>query len=386
MNDHPRPLPPGAHDLKGRAALCAVWLLVNVLLLIKNGIVASGEAEKYIHQAHVYVSTGRLETANFRFYFVPIALLAICIRFHLSFVWMIAVQLLLNGLATLVFWRTAARLFPVGRAAFIVTAWLLLNLPYQAYNTFLQTESIFQSVSLILVCLMVYPKRPPNNRLALILVLVLILAATRPNGLLFVPVVLGFICLTALRKHRTWLKFSFLGAGVAIFVASLNLFMGSGGELDFILPFREEHIICGVPTVFAGGRAAVPAGANSIWGLLGYIFDHFGTFIRLALLKSLYFWSLCREYFSAFHNAYLVLYFYPAVVAALVSLRWWWRRESAALFYLLAPVFLTWAMVILTCDDWHNRFFLSISPFLFFLAQPLLNGDLHITSLKRPRP
>src|SRR5579872_1043955 len=242
MNVLPRPLLSSAGDRKRTAAVCAIWLLVNGILLVKNGMVTSGEAEKYLHQAQVYVSTGGLETANFRFYFVPIALLAICIRFHLSFAWMIAVQLLVNGLATLVFYRTAARLFPAGRAAFIVTVLLLLNVPYQTYNSFLQTESVFQSVSLILVCLMVHPKQPRGRRITLIVFLLLILSATRPNGLLYVPVVLVFICLTTLRKQSPWLKLSFVGIGLTIFILLLNFAMGSGGELDFILPFREQHV------------------------------------------------------------------------------------------------------------------------------------------------
>src|ERR1700761_8463723 len=156
-------------NFRPKALLCTLWLLVNTILLLKNGIVTTGEAEKYIRQAHLLVSTGTLESSNFRFYFIPIALLTLCIKLHLSFAWMVAVQLALNGLATLFFYKTAASLFPGGKIAFIATILLLLNIPYQAYNSFLQTESIFQSMSLLLVCVMARTREPSARQTAFIL-------------------------------------------------------------------------------------------------------------------------------------------------------------------------------------------------------------------------
>jgi hypothetical protein len=359
-----------------KALLCILWLLVNAFLLLKNGIVTSGEAEKYLRQAHQFVSTGSLESSNFRFYFIPIALLSLCIKLRLSFAWMVALQIALNGLATVFFYKTVTQLFSAGKIAFIATILLLLNLPYQTYNSFLQTESIFQSVSLLLVCLMARTKQPSAGQIGIILFSLLVLSVTRPNGLLYLPIVWLFICLTTLRK--AWVQLSFLGLGFALFLFLLNLAMGSGGELDFILPFREQHIICGVPTAFTPDKVITPPADNSIGGLLAYIFHHFGLFTRLALLKSRYFWGLCRDYFSSGHNLYLILYFYPPALAALISLPWWRRNQPLTLLCLLAPVFLTWIMVILTCDDWQNRVYLGISPFLLILGLPILNRSFFL--------
>jgi hypothetical protein len=361
-----------------KALLCTLWLLVNAFLLLKNGIVTSGEAEKYIRQAHQFVSTGSLESSNFRFYFIPIGLLSICIKLRLSFAWMVALQLALNGLATLFFYKTVTQLFPDGKTAFIATILLLFNLPYQAYNSFLQTESIFQSISLLLVCLMARTKQPSAGQVGIMLFSVLVLSVTRPNGLLYWPIVWSFICFATLRKRPAWVQLSCLGLGFALFVVLLNLAMGSGGELDFILPFREQHIICGVPTFYRPDTVATPPEDNSVRGLFDYIFHHFGLFIRLALLKSRYFWGLYRDYFSGLHNLYLIIYFYPPAIAASISLAWWRRHRQPALFCLLAPVLLTWIMVILTCDDWQNRVYLGVSPFLLILGLPILNRSFFV--------
>jgi hypothetical protein len=386
MNFHPKALLFRIRDHKEKAGICLIWLLINGLLLWKNGIVTTGEAEKYINEARVFLSTGGLGSSNFRFYFLPIALISLCIRLHLSFAWMVAVQLVFNGLATFFFYQTATMILPTRKAALIGTLLLLLNIPYQAFNSFLQTESLFQSASLLLICLMARPKQLTARRIAIILFLLLFLSATRPNGLIYWPIVWLFISFTSLRQSPAWLKISVLTLGLALFIFLLNYAMGSGGELDFILPFREQHIICGVPTLISSGKVLSHPEDNSILGLFGYIFHHFGLFIRLAILKSCYFWGLYRNYFSGLHNGYLVIYFYPPALAALVSLGYWRRYNPLALYCLLAPVLLTWLMVILTCDDWHNRVYLGISPFLLLLGLPILTpGKIRISRLKRPR-
>ena len=42
--------------------------------------------------------------------------------------------------------------------------------------------------------------------------------------------------------------------------------------------------------------------------------------------------------------------------------------EWVSLAYLLTLILLTWMTVILTCDDWNHRVFLSISPYVILLA------------------
>jgi len=148
----------------------------------------------------------------------------------------------------------------------------------------------------------------------------------------------------------------------------LNLALGSGGGLNFVLPFAEEHIICGVRTV----RANRAAYGNSLWSILNYIFDHPTQFLRLALLRTLAFFGLYRSYFSAGHNLYLAIYFFPIYVLVLLSLKEWWQKNRSLILYSLSLIFITWGTVMLSCDDWHNRFFLSLVPVFYILSLPAL--------------
>src|ERR1700759_5277114 len=78
------------------AVIVLCWALINIYFYWHNVIVTTGEAGKYIDQARIFVATGHLSSPNFWLYFIPICLIAFCIKFHLSFGWMYALQLGLN--------------------------------------------------------------------------------------------------------------------------------------------------------------------------------------------------------------------------------------------------------------------------------------------------
>jgi hypothetical protein len=348
------------------------WLLVNGFSLLKNGIVTTGEAEKYIYQAHVLVRTGHFESPNFLFYSVIIILLSACLKFHLGFGWIVAIQTGFSLAATLYFHKTLLLLLRSPKLAFIGTFLLLLNFPYQSFNTFLQTESLFHSVSLLLICGLIRQNKYSGRFLLTMLITLLLLSVIRPTGFLYWPVAGIYLFAVAFAKSRPVLKITAASAVLFLSLYAVNRAMNSGGELDFMLPFREEHIICGTPTLLYPGQIGVNGSGNSLYSLLLYIIHDFGRFIRLAGLKTLSFWAVYRNYYSLSHNLYLVAYFYPIILMAIFSAPSWKRHRLLPFLYVITPVLLTWLSVILTCDDWSNRFFLSISPFLIFLSLPLI--------------
>jgi hypothetical protein len=112
------------------------------------------------------------------------------------------------------------------------------------------------------------------------------------------------------------------------------------------------------------------ANPNSVFGLLYYITHNLEQFMRLAWLRSRAFWGLGRSYYSMGHNIYLALYFYPVYLLGLLSLGRWLKQNKCLVLYCSSLVLITWVSVILTCDDWHNRFFLSVVPYIYILAIP----------------
>jgi hypothetical protein len=306
------------------------------------------------------------------YYSITIFLLSACLKLHLGFAFAIAVQLLCNLAATLYFFDTALKIFSSGKVAFIAAVLLLLNYPYQAFNTALQTESLFQSLSLILSCYLLRKEKLKVKHYILTFVFIVVLSLSRPIGLLYIPAVFVYFYLVSLRKVGPLIRLSFAISVIAGFLYFLNSAMGSGGAYDFMLPFREEHIVCGVPTLLQPIDIHTPGNGNSIYALVGYVLQYPGHFLRLALLKSWSFWGIYRSYFSIRHNIALVAYFYTIILLAVVSINYWIREQMHKLAYLLTLILLTWMTVILTCDDWNHRVFLSISPYVILLAASFL--------------
>jgi hypothetical protein len=76
-----------------------------------------------------------------------------------------------------------------------------------------------------------------------------ILLFTRPTGVLFIPsTILFFIIRFGKKRALPFFVLSAVG-GLTLFYFLLNAALNSGGEFDFLLPYIQEHVICGVPTV-----------------------------------------------------------------------------------------------------------------------------------------
>ena len=48
------------------------------------------------------------------------------------------------------------------------------------------------------------------------------------------------------------------------------------------------------------------------------------------------------------------------------------EANRKSFIYLYANIFLVWFVILLVCDDVHNRFFLVLSPYLYLLSLPVL--------------
>ena len=351
-----------------RVLILIAWAFVNGFFLAKNGIVITGEAEKYIREAQLFLQTGQLSAPKYWLYFTEIFLLSVCFKFRLGFVFAIAVQLMINLVATLSFCRMLQRIFDKQSIALLGTALLLFNQPYQEFNTILQTESLFYSLTLIYSCHLLSIKKWSAVKVTTNLLLLFCIVCTRPTGLLFLPPGFIYLYLIFSQEMKVPKKMGILAAMIAAFLIILDKALGSGGGLDFMLPYRQENIICGVPTLSAIVPINTAENGNSIYGLFYYVAHNFSQFSRLAWQKTLAFFGLYRSYYSPGHNIYLVVYFSIIHITAIAGIRFWIKSGSYIWIFLFSIIGLTWLSVVLTCDDWHNRFYLSISPYFVLLS------------------
>jgi hypothetical protein len=355
----------------GFVPLLAVWAIIQGIFIYQHGIITTGEAHKYIIEAHTFLSTGTLSSPKYLLYFTQICLLAIAFKTGLGYSFVLIVQLLFSALATYSFYRLLGRLFPP-QTAIIGTMLLLLNYPFQEHNVYLQTESIFYSFTILFSTYLLQLSKLTLLHFTGILAALVILCITRPTGILFVPVTFIYLFFTFLKDINTKLKVIITVAVALIFTWILNGLLDSGGGLDFMLPYREEHIICGLPTLNQPASIDTTTNGNSLYGLAYYITHNFSQFSRLALLKCKSFFAMVRPYYSTGHNILLAVYFYPLYIFALSGINWWRRRHTYLLMYLSGLILITLGTTLLTCDDWHNRWLLSISPWIILLGLPAI--------------
>jgi hypothetical protein len=346
-----------------------IWLLVQAIIIANYGIVSTGEAEKYIGEAQILSNTGHLSATNYWFYSLQIFLLVLAIKTGLGYILVLIIQLLFSAWATYAFYRLLGTIFPPP-VAMAGTVLLLLNIPLQEFNTFLQTESLFYSITIIFISYLLRLTKLTAPHFLLILLVTLIICITRPTGLLFVPAISLYVFFRYINGISTRIKIILVIIGAMGFLFVMNAVIGSKGEWDFMLPYLHEQIICGVPTLDHNAAIKTDPDGNSIYGLFYYTVHNFGQFSRMALLRSKAFFGLQRTYYSTAHNIYLAAFFYPLYLAAILSIKWWVKNHPYKIAFISCCVILTWVTTFLTCDDWHNRWLLSISPWIILLGLP----------------
>ncbi|MBS1973556.1 MAG: hypothetical protein JST13_04340, partial [Bacteroidetes bacterium] len=273
-----------------------------------------------------------------------------------------------NLWATLYFYKLLAQAFVQPLMAFAGTLILLINFPYQEFNTFLQTESLFYSFTLIFSCYLLSMQNLKAKNIFIIVIALSLISITRPTGMLFIPPTFIYLFFKFFKKWGTRNKIFVASFTAIAFLYVLDKAIGSGGQFDFMLTFRDERVICGVPTLPGFINIKTTENGNSIYGLLYYITHNFSQFARMAWLRTVAFWGLFRSYFSFWHNAYLVLYFYPLHVCAIPGTKKLLKHNTYPALYFILLILIIWATTMLSCDDWHNRFYLSLSPYIIVLG------------------
>lgn len=348
--------------------LMLIWAAVEIYLLATNGIKIDGEAARVIREANNLINTGHFSAPNFFLYFTEIALVYLKIKLGFGFGVIIFIQLLLNLIALNYLYKFMLDHYASARLAMIGCILFLLCFPHQLYNSFLYTESIFFSLSVIYSCYLLNTVQFNSKRIIVLLSLLLLLCITRPTGIFFLGASIIYI-FSKLSGRLSLLKRTAIFIGLAaagLFI--LNMILGMGGGIDIILPFREEHIICGEPTVAAQTSINESSNNNSLAGLFYYITHNFSQFSRLAWLKTKAFFGLTRPFYSTAHNIFITAYFYPLYIFIVLAIARFRKAIPVSFVYFISITLIFWLSVVFSCDEWHNRFFLGLTPFLIIPA------------------
>lgn len=347
--------------------LAAVWLLVQVGILVTKGITTDMEGQVYINVANYLLQHGYYEAAKSLFYCVPICVLALCIKTGIGYTGFVLIQLLLNGLATISFYRLALFLSGNTNTTNIATLLFMFFIPLQIWNTYLYTESFFISLGIIfsswLLC-----SQMKLALLPLVLVGLAVLTLTRPSGILFVvPTFIYLLQKMIVGRYAVVKRLAILVGAAAITVFFVNyLYRTGGGDLDVMKPYIEEHIICFLPAPQPDGHLQLAQTGQPIGDLWYYILHNPAHFLRLFALRLWAFVNLARPYYSTLHNMALYLTMLPIYFFAILGLAK--KIMPGSRFYMGALILVYAVAIALQCDDYHSRFIMVLFPYILFFA------------------
>ena len=347
--------------------LLLLFVCVQLFLLFTVGIYTKEEATKYISEAAHLSRQHAFTQPKYLFYSGYILLHVFNNWLGSGIVGVYVFQVILGGAAIICLFSLCINLGLERRVAFLTCLLLIFCLPFQRWTAYLFTESLFFSLIIIYTSILFSRSLSASGKIFLGLLFCCLLIVSRPTGLLVIPASLVFISVSLFRKKKfAYLSFLWI-SGITGLIWITNMAMKGQGEFDFIKPFVEEHVICGFST---SGISYQPTStnSNSIQALLNYIVQHFGQFASLAFKRAVAFFGLIRPYFSTLHNLFLAVYFYPIYLFFLLGLPVVYRRSPSFVSYSLALMATFLLSVLVTCDDWHNRFIMPIVPVIMIYA------------------
>ncbi len=368
---------------RDKLLLLLIFSFVQLALLLWVGIYTKEEAIKYIGEAGYFQQYLHFSEPKYLFYSSYIFLHVLSHAIGAGIVGVYILQLIVNAIATLCFHSLVVNLTAKKTIAFLATLLLVLCIPYQKWTVYLFTESIFFSLLIIYFYILFQKREESSTRIILAAILLLLIILARPTGILIIPPTLLLIA-RYLYKHKHFIPLTIACvAGVLAFVVITNLAMQGQGEFDFLKPFREEHIICGYPQKTSTGNTNTSA--NTLQGLMIYIFQNPRQFGVLAIERIIAFFGMIRPYFSARHNLFLGAFFYPIYLFALAGIPTMYRVSKRFAFFSAMVISVFMISVMVTCDDWHNRFIMPVMPVIFVFAAAGMDKLYELFSKKKRR-
>ncbi len=353
----------------GNSIIVLFWLLFFLLHLYLYGIVTAFEAAKYIKEAERLINYQTLSATRFWFYSITIFIITISLKLKIGFTGSVIIQSLLNLLTILFFHRSLKLIFPkFSLFPLIIIAITLAFLPYSSWNVFLYTESVFYSSILFLTSAIIRHNYTKKKSIVFLIIFTLVVTIlSRPLGILFIPAVLFYFYVSLEKKARLiMIPAGIIGLGVLLYAT--NIVFTTTTDATITLSAKEGCVVCGVLPATNVKLNLLTAG-SPLQQLYYYVSHNFSHFITLGFARLNAFFFMTRPYYSARHNIFLLAFIIPLYILSGISFVIKKESRYKPVFYFMVVSIITFAIVImLQCDDYHNRFILGLFPFLLILS------------------
>lgn len=345
-----------------------LWLISTLIYVNIHGVVTELEAAKYVEEAKQLIETGSFSAPRFVFYSATILVIALALKLKIGMAGAFLIQALFNLFAYLLFYKALRKTFQFSLTPLLLIGYLLAFSPYQSWVSFLYTESFFFSSILILLSTLILLKPDILKNIGIIICAVLCTLISRPLGILMGLAVYFYFFFLVGRKWKIIMG-GFSVVLIALGYYLVNTVFSSIHDWHITQAFEEESIICDLPAAQPYQKLDLTVSGSPVYQLWYYVTHNFNHFLNFAGVKIQYFFLMTRNYYSTAHNALLLLNVIPIYLLAgfsfFIKRRYFNKGVMAFLVSLLVTYTLT---IIFQCDDYHNRFILSIYPLFVILA------------------
>ena len=352
----------------GKVIILIIWLITTLLYLKSFGIVTDMEAKKYIIEANRFIDTGSFSAPRYWFYSITTFILVIAFKLHIGITGAFIIQACLNLFAYFYFYKALSTFFKNVITPFFIIVYLIAFSPYQSWVVFLFTESAFFSTVLILFSTLVLYKPNLIINSCFIAASLLLTILSRPLGILFVGATYIYLFYCAKPKWKIIFGIASLVLfGLAYY--SINIIFSTIPDWHITQAFEQESIICDMPAALPYQKLDLSQSGSPVFQLWYYLTHNFSHFLHFAGIKMQYFFLMARPYYSKAHNYFLLLNVIPLYLLAFCSFFIKKTQFNKGTTIFLASAILIFTLtIIFQCDDYHNRFVLSIFPFFVILA------------------
>lgn len=338
-----------------------IWLTGQTILYHWVGPREGGDTIRYVEAAAAW---GQGQWPSGRDAFFPIYNLFLAALFGLGLgtAGVVLVQCLLSGVAAWRLYHLAASLYDhrVG----ILAALLYVTCPeLQVWNLYVLTESLFVSLTIVALSLLVSAERPGAWVAAGVATLAA--AMVRPHGLALLGAAAAF-GLAALRPGARLTVGAVVGgvAVAAVIGRAIQPWVRVAGQ------YRRGTVIWGYPAsatplpdlVLPSGMAGHP-----VLEFLGVLVTQPRSVVSLAVRRVAYEWLHIRPFYSMAHNAIIAATLFPLYLLAAWGVTRQPRRPGARVLLLGLPA-LQSMFVALSFADWDGRHLLVMLPSVFVFA------------------
>jgi hypothetical protein len=352
-----------------------IWFIVEFLCYIFYGFNFTLEGEKYINEASYFTENKSFSQARFLFYSTTIFIIAFAKVVFNNLNVALLILLAINLFCYLQFYKALKIYFKEKKYPILIIVALLCFLPFQSWTMYLYTENIFYSLIILLFAHILKGTCICLSYVVKLFIITSLLLLSRPLGILFLLPIFLFLFIQAKKKERIILSVASI-LGLFVFYYISQVVFTTTPDWTVQRSFMEENLICDVPTVKQNTSLDVIQSTNQLKVLWYYITHNFIHFIGLAFARLKLFFLLVRNYYSTMHNAFLLLIIIPMYLVLILGIKKINKNISSSLKVFLASCFLLFAISIaMQCDDYHNRFFLCLLPFFFFLVAVVLRNS-----------